>query len=94
MDPVEMEAQRQDLERIAVFTERLKELDTEGLPEQTHPFGFEGTGTGGFDGSGDPDRKNLLREDIVTNRDCAEEMVAAAPDSKGTYFRTPRTVDE
>ena len=90
MDPDEMESQRQDLERIAVFTARLNELDTEGLPEQTHPFDFVGMGPEGAD------RPVVarFREDIVTNKDIAEEMIAAAPDSKGLYLRTPRTVEE
>ena len=83
MDPEEMEAQRQDLERIASFAEKLKELETENLPELTHPFGFDSEG---YD--------NCLREDIVTNDDCAESFAASAPDSKGVFFRTPRTVEE
>ena len=88
MDSAEAETQRQDLERIAVFTEKLAELDTDGLPEQTHPFGSDEERTEKGAGS------NRLREDKVTNKDCAEEMVAAAPDSKGLYLRTPRTVEE
>ena len=76
----ELMAQQRDLERIAAYTARLAELDTAGLPEQTHPFGATG--------------ENRLRGDEVTNGDQAEELVAAAPDSKGPYFRVPRTVEE
>ena len=87
MAPEEMENQRCDLERIAVFTEKLSVLETEGLPEQTHPFGS------GSDFS-NADVSNHLREDIVTNENHSTEFVSAAPDSKGLYFRTPRTVEE
>ena len=76
----ELMAQQRDLERIAAYTGRLAELYTAGFPEQTHPFGASG--------------QNCLRTDEVTNEDQSEELVAAAPDSKGPYFRVPRTVEE
>ena len=86
MGPEETEARRRDLERIATFTESLGRLDTEGCPEQSHPFGTSGPyGKGGMD---------RLREDEVTNEDLTEEWMRAAPDSKGRYFRVPRTVEE
>jgi len=86
LGPGEAEAFRRDLEKIATYTEKLFELDTEGLPEQTHPFGVGGAGEGGG--------VNGLRADIVTNADRTEEWIAAAPDSKGPYFRVPRAVEE
>ena len=91
MGPEELEAQRRDLERISTFAETLAGLDTEGVPEQTHPFGVSGRD---FGGAGMPAAENRLREDAVTNEDRAEEWVKAAPDSKGLYFRVPRTVEE
>ena len=86
MGPDEMETQRQNLERLATFTECLNGLDTTGMPEQTHPFG-----SGGTNGKGGMDR---LREDEVTNEDMTEEWMEAAPDSKGRYFRVPRAIEE
>jgi len=86
MGPEETEAQRRDLERIATYTECLNGLDTADMPEQSHPFGTAGPyGKGGMD---------RLREDEVTNEDLTEEWMRAAPDSKGRYFRVPRTVEE
>jgi aspartyl-tRNA(Asn)/glutamyl-tRNA(Gln) amidotransferase subunit C len=78
----ELEAQRIDLERISFYTEKLKDIDTNGKPCQTHPFG-----AGYYD-------VNRFRPDLVTNEDRAEEWTSAAPDSKGSYFRVPRTVEE
>jgi len=80
MGEEELEAQRRDLERIVSFTGRLSDLDTEGLPCQTHPFGDSGG--------------NRLRADEITNEDHTKELIAAAPDSKGPYIRVPRTVEE
>ena len=82
MGAEETEAQRKDLERLATYTEVLKDLDTTGLPCQTHPFGAAETGV------------NRFRPDVVTNEDRTEEWIASAPDSKGPYFRVPRTVEE
>ena len=86
MGPEETEAQRLDLERIATYTECLKELGTDDAPEQSHPFGPAGS-----DGKGGMDR---LREDEVTNKDMTAEWMKAAPDSKGRFFRVPRTIEE
>ena len=80
MGAKEMAAQQHDLERIAAYTGKLAGLDTAGMPEQTHPFGTTGI--------------NRLRADEITNDDRKEEFIAAAPDSKGPYFRVPRTVEE
>ena len=77
----EREAQRKDLERISTYTEKLFEVDTEGAECQTHPF------TPAFE-------VNRFRTDEVTNKDRKEEWTEAAPDSKGTYIRVPRTVEE
>ena len=86
MGPEETESQRRDLERIATFTECLKNLDTDKESGLSHPFG-----TGGLNGEGGMDR---LREDEVTNEDKTAEWMKAAPDSKGRYFRVPRTIEE
>ena len=86
IDAEEREAQRRDLERIATYTEALCGIDTAGAPEQTHPFG-----NGMADGE---NSVNCFREDEVTNEDRTKELIAAAPDSKGPYFRVPRTIEE
>jgi aspartyl-tRNA(Asn)/glutamyl-tRNA(Gln) amidotransferase subunit C len=57
--------------------DRLGELDTEGLPEMTHPF----------------DASNRFREDRVTNGDRRGEMLENAPDRKGDFFRVFKTVE-
>jgi len=86
MGAEEREAQRRDLERVATYTEGLSALDTTDMPDQTHPFGIEGAA-----GKGGAER---LREDEVTSEDLAEDWMRAAPDSKGRFFRVPRTIEE
>ena len=81
MDEEEKEAQRKDLERAATYTEKLAELDTTGQDCVSHPFI-------------PAQNSNRFRPDVVTSEDRAKELIAAAPDSKGQYIRTPRTVED
>ncbi|MDR1796092.1 MAG: Asp-tRNA(Asn)/Glu-tRNA(Gln) amidotransferase subunit GatC [Clostridiales Family XIII bacterium] len=74
----EKEARKKDLEDILAYMEKLGELDTQGLPEMTHPF----------------EAQNRFREDEVANRDRREELLGGAPDRSGPYFRVPRAVEE
>lgn len=76
--PEEKAARKKDLEDILAYMEKLGELDTDGLAEMTHPF----------------DSANRFRPDEVTNGDRTEELLANAPDRRGSYFRVPRTVEE
>jgi len=78
LDDEEKEARKKDLADILEYMEKLNELDTEGLPEMTHPFA----------------QVNCFRDDTVTNGDETETLLANAPDRKGSYFRVPRTVEE
>jgi len=94
MGPDEKEAQRQDLERIATYTEKLRELDTTGMQELPRPFGNAGPTAGAGSGKDGTHGENRFRPDEVTSPDRAEEWVKAAPDSKGLYIRVPRTVEE
>ncbi|MDR0875005.1 MAG: Asp-tRNA(Asn)/Glu-tRNA(Gln) amidotransferase subunit GatC [Clostridiales Family XIII bacterium] len=74
----EKDARKKDLEDILAYMEKLNELDTQGLPEMTHPF----------------DAVNRFRSDTVVGTDRTEELLAGAPDRKGSYFRVPRAVEE
>jgi aspartyl-tRNA(Asn)/glutamyl-tRNA(Gln) amidotransferase subunit C len=78
LGPEEKDARKKDLEDILAYMEKLNELDTQGLPEMTHPF----------------DAVNRFRGDEVVNTDRTEELLAGAPDRKGSYFRVPRAVEE
>ena len=69
---------KNDLAAILEHVEKLNEVNTEGVPELTHPFEFD----------------NAFRDDVVTNADRAETLIKVAPDSRGHYFKVPRTVEE
>lgn len=74
----EKEARKKDLSDVLSYMEKLNELDTEGVEELIHPF----------------EKTNRFREDVVTNEDRREEMLANAPESKGDFFKVFKTVED
>lgn len=74
----EKEGRKKDLTDILDYMDKLSELDTEGVAEMSHPF----------------NEVNRFREDVVTNEDRREEMLANAPDKKGDFFKVFKTVEE
>jgi aspartyl-tRNA(Asn)/glutamyl-tRNA(Gln) amidotransferase subunit C len=78
MSGEEKKARRSDLSDILDYIEKLNELDTEGVPELTHPFPVN----------------NVFRDDVVVNGDRYDEMLANAPESRGRYFKVFRTIEE
>jgi len=84
----EKEAHRSDLEKLATFAGTIGV----GTNETNETNG--GEAEGGSCVPGAVTGTNRLREDVVTNEDLADELLAGAPDSKGPYLRVPRTVDE
>ena len=74
----EKEARKKDLSEILSYMDKLGELDTDGVDEMTHPFTMV----------------NRFRDDVVTNGDRRDELLAVAPASKGDYFMVFKTVEE
>lgn len=74
----EKEARKKDLTDILDYMDKLSELDTEGVAEMSHPF----------------NEVNRFREDVVTNEDRREDMLANAPEKKGDFFKVFKTVEE
>lgn len=74
----EKEARKNDLTDILDYMEKLNEINTEGLPEMTHPF----------------EKSNRFRTDEVINSDRSDEMLSNAPERKDNYFKVFKTVEE
>lgn len=66
----EKERAKKDLSDVLDYTEKLNELDTEGLPEMSHPF----------------EAVNRFREDEVRNSDDRENLLSNAPGTQGFLF--------
>jgi len=73
----EKEKTRTDLGAILGYIDKLNELDTGSVEPLSHAFPLT----------------NVFREDIVTNGDLRDEILANAPDQKDGAFRVPKTVE-
>ena len=60
--------------RMLDYIDKLGELDTEGVEPMSHVFPVQ----------------NVFREDIVTNSDTREQLLANAPEQKDGMFMVPR----
>ena len=77
LSPEEKEAAKKDMSRMLDYIDMLNELDTEGVEPMSHIFPVN----------------NVFREDVVTNGDDRERMLANAPRKKDGAFMVPKTVE-
>ena len=77
LDENTREKTREDMQKMLDYVEKLNELDTDGVEPMTHLFPYD----------------NVFREDIVTNGDAREEMLANAPKTKDGQYLVPKTIE-
>lgn len=70
------EKAREDMQKMLDYVEKLNELNTEGVEPLSHIFGD----------------RNVFREDIVTNGDNRDAMLANAPKVKDGQYLVPKTI--
>lgn len=73
----EREQAKSDMGRMLDYIDKLGELDTTGVEPMSHVFPVQ----------------NVFREDVVTNGDLREQMLANAPQKRDGMFVVPRTFD-
>ena len=73
----EKEQAKKDMANMLDYIDRLNELDTSGVDPMSHVFPVN----------------NVFREDVVTNEDDREEILANAPEAKDGAFVVPKTFD-
>lgn len=73
----EKEQAKKDMANMLDYIDTLNELDTSGVEPMSHVFPVN----------------NVFREDVVTNGDDREEILANAPESKEGAFVVPKTFD-
>ena len=76
LDGQEREQAKKDMGRMLDYIDKLGELDTEGVEPMSHVFPVQ----------------NVFREDVVTNSDTREQLLANAPEQKDGMFMVPRIV--
>lgn len=73
----EKEAAKKDMGRMLDYIDMLNNLDTNGVEPMSNVFPV----------------KNVFREDVVTNGDDSENMLANAPEEKDGAYMVPKTVN-
>ena len=73
----EKEQAKKDMANMLDYIDTLNELDTSGVEPMSHVFPVN----------------NVFREDVVTNEDDREEILANAPEAKDGAFVVPKSFD-
>lgn len=69
------EQAKKDMSTMLDYVSKLDELDTSDVPAMSHAFPV----------------KNVFREDVVTNGDDREKLLANAPEQKDGCYKVPKT---
>lgn len=77
LSPEEREQAKKDMGSMLDYIDKLNELDTDGVEPMSHVFPVH----------------NVFREDVVTNGDDREQMLANAPKKKEGTYMVPKTFD-
>ena len=77
LSPEEKEQAKEDMAEMLDYIDTLNELDTSGVEPMSHVFPVH----------------NVFREDVVTNGDERDAMLAGAPEAKDGAFVVPKTFD-
>ena len=72
----EREKAKQEMQKMLDYVEKLQELDTSKAEPLSHIFGD----------------KNVFREDVVTNGNAREAMLANAPKEKDGQYQVHKTI--
>lgn len=73
----EKEQAKKDMGRMLDYIDMLNELDTSQAEPMSHVFPVH----------------NVFREDVVTNKDERDAVLANAPEEKDGQFQVPKTVE-
>jgi aspartyl-tRNA(Asn)/glutamyl-tRNA(Gln) amidotransferase subunit C len=78
LSDAEKERMRRELDGILSYIDKLRAVDTEGVPPTSHAVPMT----------------NVMREDEPVPSLPQEDMLANAPDRNGEFFRVPRIIEE
>ena len=73
----EKEKAKEDMQKMLDYVDKLDELDTSSVEPMSHIFEDE----------------NVFREDVVTNSDDRDNLLANAPEQKDGCYKVPKTFD-
>lgn len=68
---------KNDMSNMLEYVSKLNELDTDNVDAMSHAFPVS----------------NVFRDDVVTNHDDRENLLANAPEQKDGSYKVPKTFD-
>lgn len=77
LSEAEKEEAKKDMGRMLDYIDKLNELDTAGVEPMSHVFPIQ----------------NVFREDVVTNGDERDAVLANAPKEQDGAFVVPKTIE-
>lgn len=77
LDGDERNKAKEEMQKMLNYVDKLKELDTDGIEPTSHILPVD----------------NVFREDVVTNDDDRDNMLANAPKKKDGQYLVPKTVE-
>jgi aspartyl-tRNA(Asn)/glutamyl-tRNA(Gln) amidotransferase subunit C len=77
LSDAEKERAKKDMEEMLDYIDQLNELDTTGVEPMSHVFPVQ----------------NVFREDVVTNEEDRENMLANAPSEQDGAYCVPKTFE-
>lgn len=77
LSEAEKEEAKKDMGRMLDYIDKLNELDTAGVEPMSHVFPIQ----------------NVFREDVVTNGDERDAVLANAPEKRDGAFVVPKTIE-
>ena len=85
----EKEQAKQDMSNMLEYVSKLNELDTDSVEPMSHELDTSGV---------EPMShvfpvNNVFREDVVTNSDDRDNLLANAPEQKDGCYKVPKTFD-
>ena len=72
----EKQKAKEEMQKMLDYVEKLDELDTSKVEPLSHIFGDQ----------------NVFRDDVVTNGDNSDAMLANAPKAKEKQYQVPKTI--
>lgn len=78
LKPEEKEKLSKDLDNILAYIETLSRLDTKDTPPTSHVLALE----------------NVFRPDEVRKTEIREQVLEAAPERDGNFFKVPKIIEE
>jgi aspartyl-tRNA(Asn)/glutamyl-tRNA(Gln) amidotransferase subunit C len=79
VEPLEMAALQNDLEKMVSFVEQLQQVNTEGVEPLLHMLNSSTS-------------SKALRDDIVSNMVTRDSALANAPEKTATFFTVPKVI--